>query len=473
MESHRYRVILKGDLHPGFSRDAAIAAMAEVFQTNTSVLRGVFDGVERPVNQRLSAEGALELQDRLERIGVRCRIERMPEQNIELQLREGLFTDQGTEQQQAPDGMMSCPACGHRQLMSNRCDACGVVFAEYRADGRVSAAAGQPAPVNRPQPSPHPSMIHDDWRNDWLDNGDEAAPDEMTYLAMFFGPQSEAYLDHCDRCIRGAETRFRLSWNWAAVISPFMWALYRKLWGWSAVMFVTEILLPLLLIILGSYGIGSPSLALGGYLLLLLNRVTWPLVVNWLYCRHARVTLERLHMMSPNYAAEVDIRTTGGVSGSASFVGLAVGAVLCVFVWSVVDSVHDTTVEVSMRQSLDQKGAGLLEDRVGMDAGDMPGPGGTDGQLENKWIATRSQLRSLGQKVNERLTRSAAGADTSQVSLYRLREELNLEPDALRDAWGGEVQYIPDAEGYRLISAGPDRLFGTADDLQYRRVMTE
>jgi len=473
MESQRYRVILKGDLHPGFSRDAAIAAMAEVFQTSTSVLRGVFDGVERPVNQRLSAEGALELQERLDRIGVRCRIERLPEQNIELQLREGLFTGFPAEEQQAPDGMMSCPACGHRQLMSNRCDACGVVFAEYRSADQGGAAARPAATTDRPQPSPPPSTIHDDWRNDWLDNGEESGPDELTYLAMFFGPQSEAYLDYCDSCIRGAQTRFRLSWNWASVISPFMWALYRKLWGWSAVMFVTEILLPLLLIILGSYGIGSPNLAVGGYLLLLLNRVAWPLVVNWLYCRHARVTLERLHMMSPNYAAEVDIRTTGGVSGSASFVGLAVAAVLCVFVWSVVDSVHDTSVEVSMRQHLDQRASGSTEGQVGAESGDTPAQGSADGQTENKWIATRSQLRFLGQKVNEHLMQSAAGSDASQISLYRLRQELNLPPDALQDAWGGDVQYIPDTEGYRLISAGPDRLFGTADDIQYRRVLTE
>ena len=178
-------------------------------------------------------------------------------------------------------------------------------------------------------------------------------------------------------------------------------------------------------------------------------------------------------MMSPNYAAEVDIRTTGGVSGSASFVGLAVAAVLCVFVWSVVDSVHDTSVEASMRQNLDQKGAGLMENRMGADSDAMPGQDSADGQTENKWIATRSQLRFLGQKLNERLTQSASGSDTSQISLYRLRQELNLQPDALQDAWGGQVQYIPDTEGYRLISAGPDQLFGTADDIQYRRVMAE
>ena len=39
------------------------------------------------------------------------------------------------------------------------------------------------------------------------------------------------------------------------------------------------------------------------------------------------------------------------------------------------------------------------------------------------------------------------------------------------DGWGNEIHYLPDAEGYRLISAGPDQLFGTADDIMYRRVL--
>jgi hypothetical protein len=48
---------------------------------------------------------------------------------------------------------------------------------------------------------------------------------------------------------------------------------------------------------------------------------------------------------------------------------------------------------------------------------------------------------------------------------------MRIPGEALQDGWGGEVQYVPENEGYRLISAGPDRLFGTADDIQYRRTL--
>jgi len=106
-------------------------------------------------------------------------------------------------------------------------------------------------------------------------------------------------------------------------------------------------------------------------------------------------------------------------------------------------------------------------------SGDMTGLGSADDKPENKWVATRKQLRTLGQHVNNWMAQNAAVKDASQLNLYRLREELDLDPEELRDGWGGDLQYIPDTEGYRLISAGPDRLFGTADDIQYRRVMGE
>lgn len=481
MDSQRYRVILSGELLPGYSEDAAVAALAEVFQTPASALRGLFDGVEHPVDQALSAERALELQSRLDRIGVRCRIERMSEQNIQLQLRDA---PRGAPVQTATTiatdttnpGLMHCPACGHRQLVSNRCEACGVVFAEYNASGAPprpavpSASPATPPPAATPPRQPHPPAS-EEWRDAWVDADENYEPDERTYLALFFGEQPEAYLSHCERQLAGARTHFTLSWNWGAVVSPFMWALYRKMLGWSAVIFVTEIFLPLLLIILGSYEITSYKLVYVGYAGLLANRIFWPLLANYLYCRHARVTLQRLHMLSPNYAAEIDIATAGGTSAGSVLVGLTMAAVMAMFLWSVVDSVHHSSQQTLQPRLLEMEsgdemsggGDGRVDDVLGLDSANL--------QPENKWVSTRKRLRTLGQHINTWITKHQ-GADASQLSLFRLREDASLPIDDLVDGWGSELQYIPDTEGYRLISAGPDHLFGTADDIQYRRVLT-
>lgn len=457
--------------------------MAKIFETPNDTLRGLLDGNEHVVGQGLSAEDALELQSRLDSIGARCRVERIVERTVELPLRNALPSAvptpapasaavDGAAAASSRAGVMHCPACGFEQQVSERCVSCGIVFSEYnaavrRAGARPAAAAASASYVPqspRPAASRHPV----DLRTGWLDGEEDNEPDERGYLGLFFGEQAELYLERCDRYLGGPRTRFALGWNWGAVFSPFIWALYRKLWGWSAVIFVTEVFVPALLIILGAYEISSSGLIYLGYLALLANRLFWPAVANYLYCRHARLTLQRLHMMSPNYAAEIDIATAGGTSTSSVLVGLSVAAVMMVFLWSVVDSVHKSTQQVlpmslfdpseSVRSAIPEQPA-------------TPEAARRDSE-QNQWVQTRSQLRLLGEQVNAWLS-DRSEATAIDLNLYRLREDLSLSREMFTDAWNTEVQYIPDIEGYRLISAGPDRLFGTADDMQYRRVLTE
>lgn len=479
MSSNQYRVILTGELYPGYNRDSVLPALAEVFDTPIERLRGLFEGADHPVNQSLGADAALELQTRLERIGVRCRIERLATHKVELQLRREVLSTGGTAAAAAPQanfeaGRMRCPACGHQQLVSNRCDACGVVFAEYHrgvAQPRAAASANAAATV-APAPPAQPKLEGHRTDDVWRDFVDDNEPDERYYLSLFFGDRAEKYLKVCDRLMRGPRTRFGLGWNWAAVFSPFIWALYRKMWGWGVVIFITEIFLPLILIVLGSYQMPSEKLVYLGYLGMVANRLVWPLVLDFLYCRHARSSLQQLHMMSPNYAAEIDIATAGGVSNSSVMVGVALATVMAVFLWSLVDSVYDSSRQVVQQRVLDTttpggvSGAKSIDDVTGLTTADTAAQ-------QNHWVGTRTRLRALGQKVNAWLAEHSAVTDTSQLNLFKLRQELSLASTELTDAWGGEVQYIPDTEGYRLISAGPDRLFGTADDIQYRRILAE
>jgi hypothetical protein len=317
-----------------------------------------------------------------------------------------------------------------------------------------------------------PRSPQDVWGNDWLDSGEDIELDERHYLALFFGPPPERYLDVCGAYLAGPRTRLRLGWNWGAVFSPFVWSLYRKMWGWSLIIFVTEIFLPVLLIVLGSYGVGSEKLVTVGYAGLIANRLFWPALANYLYCRYARNTLQRLHMLAPNYATEIDIATAGGVSTSSVLVGLAVAAVMSVFLWSVVDSMHESKQLAQLPKALELTESAELADMGRPRPNDVTGVTGAELPLGNRWVATRRMLRFIGQKANAWLTEHP-GAEPSQLSVFRLREEYSLSADALRDAWGSEIQFIPDNEGYRLISSGPDRLFGTADDIQYRRVLGE
>lgn len=494
MSTQNYRLILTGEVISGFSRETIMPALAEVFEASVESLSDIFDGAEHPIDQILSAEDALELQTRLERIGVRSRIERAAARKVELQLRgQGRASVPAAvpkiaavgSRSAAQPGLMNCPACGHQQMVSRRCDSCGIVFADFHRSGgqraRVvtspSFAAGQQTPAAPPTPPPSstlPPSHPDQHQTVWRDFDEDDEPDERFYLTIFFGEQAPRYLDACDKFFDGPKVRFKPSWHWSAVFSPFIWSLYRKMWGWSSLIFVTEVLAPMLLLIFGGYGLISPVLSKLAYLLLIANRLLWPMVLKYLYCRHARVTLARLHMMAPNYAAEIDIAGAGGVSRTSVMVGVVVSAVLGVFTWSLVDSFHDSSQLVQQQRAADiaqaREGLGITEEVdeptssvLGLEPSRQP---------TNKWVQTRSSLRVLSQAIEEWLATKGAGVRVGELDYYQLRQSLGLTAEQVSDAWDGEIQFIPSEEGYRLVSAGPDHLFGTADDLQYFQMIT-
>ncbi|MEE9358140.1 hypothetical protein [Candidatus Vondammii sp. HM_W22] len=58
------------------------------------------------------------------------------------------------------------------------------------------------------------------------------------------------------------------------------------------------------------------------------------------------------------------------------------------------------------------------------------------------------------------------GFDPFQVTLDRLSQDLGVTAIDMLDGWGMAFRYEPSEGRYKLLSAGPDKQFGTGDDLQ-------
>lgn len=444
----RYHVVLTGELMPGHTVEAVLPAMSRLFATPAADLRQLFHGGQHPIDRQFSGDEALEMQERLEQIGVRARVERIPERAVNLVLRHEAGQGATIERLADREGLEKHDP------------------GDYDGQREATGSQAQAAPVGQDRHSPTHAEMR--WRQAWADMEVDAGPEEPDRQALFVGPSNPYYLPLFER-FRGARSPAALiSWNWAAVLSPFLWALYRKLWPWALVIGFTEVVLPVLLLFMGLNGIVSDKLVYVAYLGWLANRLFWPVVLNYLYFRHVEGMLMRIHGMAP-YVADGDVAGTGGVSMSAVFVGLAFSGVLTLFVWSFIDSMQEPGL-----QQLENRLATLPDQRdlVGLREREQEGiESNTASKEENSWVQTRSKLRTLGQAVNQWMMVKSASGGQEQLNLFRLREDMDLSQDALLDGWGNSVQYIPDNEGYRLISAGPDKLFGTADDIQYRRVL--
>jgi len=444
----RYRVVLTGELMPGHAVDSVLPTLAKLFQTATVDLRQVFDGGQHPIDRAFSGDDALEMQERLERIGVRARVERIAERELNLVLRtDAPGPGSGTIERVAS---LDLPRASGPSVLH---------------EPAISYAA---APSDNKQPQ---SLSHAEthWRKAWGDFHEDLEPDEPDRRALFVGPGNPYYMAVFERFRKSDHPGFVFSWNWAAVPSPFLWALHRKLWLWALLIGITEVVLPVILLFFGLNDIVSDKLVYIAYMGVIGNRLFWPALLNHLYFRHVEGMLLRLHDMVA-YVADTDVASSGGVSKSAVFVGLAFSGVLILFVWSFIDSLQGPNQLVENRLATLPDRADLVELQGSRSLG-----AGTEEvrKEENRWVVTRSKLRTLGQAVNQWMTHKAASGGPTQLNLFKLREDMDLSQESLQDGWSNDVQYIPDNEGYRLISAGPDKLFGTADDIQYRRVLNQ
>jgi len=85
---------------------------------------------------------------------------------------------------------------------------------------------------------------------------------------------------------------------------------------------------------------------------------------------------------------------------------------------------------------------------------------------------TRKRLDQLFSSVGVWMIQYGSGFDPSQVTLERMRRDLQIEAEELLDGWGTPFQYRVDDGSYTVVSAGSDRQFNSDDDLRKEKRAT-
>lgn len=80
--------------------------------------------------------------------------------------------------------------------------------------------------------------------------------------------------------------------------------------------------------------------------------------------------------------------------------------------------------------------------------------------------ATNRRLEQLNRSIRVWMIQYGSGFNPAQVTLERLQQDLSIGEQEMLDGWGTALRFEPEAEKYRVISAGPDKSFGTPDDLK-------
>lgn len=124
-------------------------------------------------------------------------------------------------------------------------------------------------------------------------------------FAAFVGKNSKKYLPKFAKFTAGGTDSFKATWHWPAFFVPFMWMLYRKMYGWAVLALFTGII---------------PYVGL-------ITGFVWAIVANRLYYNHVKkklLEIKQLHL-APEIQKAV-IAVTGGVDNVALVViGILVG----------------------------------------------------------------------------------------------------------------------------------------------------
>jgi hypothetical protein len=79
---------------------------------------------------------------------------------------------------------------------------------------------------------------------------------------------------------------------------------------------------------------------------------------------------------------------------------------------------------------------------------------------------TLRRLEQLNRSVSVWMIQYGSGFNPTQVTLERLQQDLKMSEQDMLDGWGTALRFEPEAQVYRVISAGPDKEFGTGDELK-------
>jgi len=262
-------------------------------------------------------------------------------------------------------------------------------------------------------------------------------------ITQFIGRNSERYVKQFEKFQQSGTKSFATTWHWPALFVPFYWAIYRKLWGWSVVIFLSTVLSPL-------------------------SNVLWALTANYLYFGHVNKRLAHLRKNSSpsDTRRELESITKAGNTsavalGVAIFLTMATGTITAK---TILDNMREKEAQLQREIALTKKRETLLHRNVDM----------TNDQIPESIVKT-----AAGRKTYLNMNVLIAGMQMAATGKHKLilpgmnRDQLiktmRLQQKSFKDGWGKLLSVWVGYEGFSLLSAGPDGEYGNKDDMLMQR----
>ncbi len=403
-ELSKYRVILGGKVIPEHDRVKVLEGLADLFHSRTDTMEKLLQGKETPLKKAYDEEQAALICQKIRKAGAECKVEIITETAPD-------SADDALYPLLAPGKCPSCQNRLHRAVL--KCPVCG-----------FSNAAEEPADKS----------ADDHTEYDGPPDAQPGGEKLQSLIMRFVRSNTDYYRQQFSRFGSPEAPSFKLTWHWPAFFFFFLWALYRKMWGWAAI----HMLL----------GIGLILWLKPGGLVYLLWIFLWTVTANYLYFRRVA---KNAGYASADAVAERQFLDNSDVSKSAVWMGVLIAMVLSVFVGNLV------TVRF-----LEQYGDRIKDVLPGSGSQIRPDGSPLTDIAKNTSEAKSSLILSwLGTSLKILLV--VDKGENNQQAITHYVDKINN--GLAKDAWGSPIRVEQHVDRYVFVSAGPDRVFKTSDDM--------
>ena len=408
----KYRVILSGRVLPEHERRDVLMALARLFNSTSTRMESLLQGKEVVMKKEYSEDEAIKICSAIRNAGVACKIEKIEEVELAI-VDDGFLPESSSGGKTKPpkkpkiDSQLTshvCPNCNKKLSVSlSVCKFCG--FAVANPFDSLNSGQG------------------DFYDPDLDEVQQDAAPKTARQIGLMHFVQENAdfYREKFAKFGNLRKPKFAPTWNWPAFFIFFLWAMYRKMWIWAGVNFV------------GSFVIlfTTPT-----FLIQLAWLIGWPLAANYLYFRHC------LNHVSSDGTANL---AKGGVSRIGVWAGIGIlFATSMFFANSMISQLNEIYVQQSETSIIERGNGSSVVDIEQMSA------------LEKRTVTMMGVLSASITLFAEKVK-----GDQNNMKVYL--EQIGKKDIA--DAWKTKMKVSFSNNQILLQSAGPDKLFGNADDI--------
>ena len=293
-DDQKYRLVFPGNILPGSDYDEVVSDLALLLKTAPDSAIKLVSGKRRYVKRTFVYEKADQLRVRVLQIGVECELELVDDSTGSSKTKKKRHKKSFPK----PESLAMQPVAATDELDQEKS------YSETMAEFQEHASANRMQNIENTDLDE--AAVSFNSEQDQVDSEDKNLDEKSASLkiirrrlAQFVGENVDNYLRKFEKFQQGGTPHFVFTWHWPAFFVPFFWAIYRKLWVWAVVIFISTIFWPL-------------------------TNILWATVANYIYYRHSMKKIKTIQKHYLSVEIEEKLEETGGTSTLALSAALLV-----------------------------------------------------------------------------------------------------------------------------------------------------